>query len=70
MYPFLYTVEYYDEINYKLETIQGITFADNFTEAAERIENYYGEMLESVTINIQEESTVWEFDPESKQATH
>ena len=60
MYPVLYTAEIWDDITHKMKTVKGITFADNFTEAAERIEDYYGEILNSVTIELQEEQTVWE----------
>lgn len=59
-YPVLYTAEVWDEITRKMLTVKGITFADNFTEAAERIEGYYGETLNSVTIELKEEQTVWE----------
>lgn len=60
MYPVLYTAEIWDDITHEMKTVKGITFADNFTEAAERIEDYYGEILNSVTIELQEEQTVWE----------
>ena len=59
-YPVLYTAEVWNEIAHEMETVKGITFADNFTEAAERIEGYYGLTLNSVTIKLQEEQTVWE----------
>ena len=62
MYPVLYTAEIWDDITHKMETVKGITFADNFTEAAERIECYYGEMLNSLTIELKEEQTVWELE--------
>lgn len=61
MYPALYTVEFWDDITHEMKTVKGITFADNFTEAVERIEDYYGLTLNSVTIELQEEKTVWEF---------
>lgn len=61
MYPVLYTAEIWNEIDHEMETVKGITFADSFTEAAERIEGYYGETLNSVTIELQEEQSVWEF---------
>lgn len=60
MYPVLYTAEIWDDIDHKMRTVKGITFANNFTEAAERIEDYYGLELNSVTIELQEEQTVWE----------
>lgn len=60
MYPALYTAEIWDDIDHKMRTVKGITFANNFTEAAERIEDYYGLELNSVTIELQEEQTVWE----------
>ena len=60
-YPVLYTAEIWDIITHEMKTVKGITFADTFTTAMERIEDYYGEVLNSVTIELQEESTVWEF---------
>lgn len=60
MYPVLYTAEIWDDIIHEMRTVKGITFANNFTEAAERIEDYYGLELNSVTIELQEEQTVWE----------
>lgn len=59
-YPVLYTAEVWDDITHKMLHVKGVTFADNFAEAAERIEGYYGETLNSVTIELQEEQTVWE----------
>lgn len=60
MYPVLYTAEIWDDITHKMLTVKGVTFANNFATAAERIENYYGETLSSVTIELQEEQSVWE----------
>lgn len=47
MYTALYCVEFYNENSIATEEC-GLVYADNFTEAMRRIEDYYGDDLEAV----------------------
>lgn len=40
---FQYKVNYYDEINYKEQEMQGIVYGRDFIEAVTEIQQYYGE---------------------------
>lgn len=61
-YPATYTVHVVDPLTYKLKEIKGITFGDDFTEVMKNIEAYYGEELDDVFIELQEEAPVWELE--------
>lgn len=58
MYPVLYIAKYWDEDTKKIETEHGITFANSFTEASKYIENYYGNELNSIHIQLLEENNI------------
>lgn len=61
--PFKYMVEFVDEFNdYNITKVKGITFGENFHEAMENIEDYYGKELEKVYIEGYEEAPVYEFN--------
>ncbi len=60
-YPAEYEVEFYNEIEGKMEYIKGVTMAESFTDAMQKIENYYGDELNKVTITLLEEAEVYEF---------
>lgn len=47
MYPFLFWVEVYNCITEKVEKESGVTFAPSYAKASEKIENAYGDDLES-----------------------
>lgn len=66
MYPAIYTAEVWNVIDGIRETIKGVTFGHDFTEAMTNIETYYGEDLISVSIELQESQTVWEIDRSEK----
>lgn len=50
MYPTLCKVEYWDEI--QLKTDNCLIYADSFVEAAQKIEDYYGKEIESLSIQM------------------
>ena len=62
MYPAKYKAEFYDSINGIMKNVEGVTMAENFTDAMEKIESYYGDELNEVTIILLEEANVYEFD--------
>ena len=62
MYPAKYKAEVYDSINGTMENVEGVTMAENFTDAMEKIESYYGNDLNEVTIILLEAANVYEFD--------
>ena len=64
MFPVEYEAEVFNSLDGKMENIHGITFADSFTEAMDKIEDYYGEELNKVTIVLLEEATVYEISKE------
>lgn len=61
MYPVVYWCEIYDSYEQKTLQVSGCTFAENYTEAMEHIEAYYGDMLCEVKIQLIEESSILEF---------
>lgn len=50
MYPFVFWVEYYDEIDEISKKASGCTFAASYTGAVEKIESCYGDDLESCQV--------------------
>ena len=66
VFPFLYTVDIYNGFLGKEEFQKGITFGETFSEAAEKIEAYYGDELISMEMEPQEEQEIWEFTSDSK----
>lgn len=61
MYPAEYEVEFYNEIEGEMEYIKGVTMAESFSDAMQKIENYYGDELNKVTITLLEQAEVYEF---------
>lgn len=55
MYPTIVTVEYWDEDEHILKSESVLIYAKNFADAAEQIERYYGDTIESMKIQIYEE---------------
>jgi len=63
MYPTIVTVEYWDEDERCLK-IEGILiYAESFAGAAEQVENYYGQTIESMKIQMYEEG-LFRIDPQ------
>lgn len=63
MSPVKYTIDFWDDWKESRVRISGITFAPNYIEAMENICNYYGdECINSVTIEMLEEATVYELE--------
>ena len=44
-----YSCEYYDEIDRETKEDSGIVIANSLSEAAKRIEDYYGDILVNIT---------------------
>ena len=63
MYTVYFEVEYYDE---EMRFERGFFNATKFTEAMERIEDYYGEGIESVNIRMYDSPFI--FVPSSEAA--
>ena len=55
MYPTIVTVEYWDEDARTLKSEGVLIYAENFSGAAEQVENYYGHTIESMKIQMYEE---------------
>lgn len=55
MYPTIVTVEYWDgdECTLRIEGV--LIYAKSFADAAEQIERYYGDTIESMKIQMYEE---------------
>jgi len=50
MYPTLCKVEYWDENQTKIDNC--LIYADSFVDTAQKIEDYYGKEIESLSIQI------------------
>lgn len=61
-YPAIYEVDVWNEFKGIKEKLHGITFCDNYANAAENIEGYYGESILEMKIELLEENTVFEFE--------
>lgn len=62
MYPVKYEVEITSEYNdWKIEKVKGVTFGENYADAAKNIESYYGNELISMKMEMLEEASVYEF---------
>lgn len=65
MYPIEYKAEvYYDG---KSEIVHGITFAESFTEGMKKVEDYYGDELNTITLYILEEDSCYEIELNAKE---
>ena len=61
MYPFLYKVNYWDELKDNYPKVCGVTFAENYAEAMKNIESYYGDTITEIeSLICLEESTILE----------
>lgn len=63
MYPTIVTVEYWDEDESCLKTEAVLIYAGSFADAAERIEDYYGDTIGSMRIQMYEEG-LFRVDPQ------
>lgn len=70
IYPAEYEVEIYNEFKGEMEICHGITIAESYADAMDKIENYYGEELNKVTILLLEEATVYEFENTNSNFSH
>lgn len=65
MYPVEYSAKVYDDIEYKVNQVYGITFADSYAEAMEKIEKYYGDTIIDIRLFMQEENSIYELNQAS-----
>ena len=63
MFPVEYVVTLYNTVSKppQIETMKGITIAENYTQAMSNIEDYYGDEIVDVKLYMLEESNVYEF---------
>lgn len=65
MYPVLYKVNYWCETDKEEKTAYGVVIADSYEDAMGQIESYYGDII-IITLSMNEEGTVYEFNLEDK----
>lgn len=59
MYPFSYEAVFYDEDDNECRLEAGISLAENYTQAAQKIEDYYGNTLMIIkNLALYEESDI------------
>lgn len=58
---FEYTCECWDNENKKMETVSGVVYANNFTDAIHKLEHYY-DMIENVSLVSTDATDVYEFN--------
>ena len=68
--PFEFEVEHYDEVNKKVELLHGVLFAENYVEATEKVDKYFGENLISMKLFANEESPVYIFENTKQELWH
>ena len=61
-YPTLFTIEYWNDVENKLSSINGLIYADSIVHAAEIIDEYYGN-IEKVEFQMYEQG-ILEFNDE------
>ena len=63
MYPVLYKAHVVNPLdNYKINIVYGVTLADSFKDAMEKIESYYGDEIVQISLFMEDESSVYEFE--------
>ena len=65
VYPAKYKVHYWNEFKGQEYIATGITFGENFSDAVKMIEKYYGDSLMSISIELDEEQSVFELSDET-----
>ena len=58
------------QIEGKIENRHGITFAESFADAMEKIEHYYGNELNTVAVTLLEECSIYEFESTKSDFSH
>lgn len=59
MYPTLCKVSYYDEDAHIIRHENILIYADTFAEAAEKMESYYGNVIDTLSISMYGEGGLW-----------
>lgn len=63
MYPVKYEAEITSEYNnWEIEKVKGITFGESWADAASKIEEFYGNELIWMKMEMLEEASVYEFE--------
>lgn len=62
MYPVKYKAKIYDETDTREDVVYGITFAENYSQAMENIECYYGDTIIEISLYMLEDTSVYEFN--------
>lgn len=62
MCPVEYTMTFIEPGELEIKHLHGITFADTYAEAMEKIEDYYGEGIVDIKIMMLEECSVYDFE--------
>ena len=63
-FPVFYRVRFYEPDEGTI-TANGLTFASSLLEASQKIENYYGVEIESISLTFGEENFLLEFSDEN-----
>lgn len=62
LYPVLYKVYSWDEMDHSAHYCYGVTLAESYADAIMKIEEYYGDTIIEVSLFMSEEATVYEFN--------
>ena len=68
--PFEFEVERYDEVEGKTEILHGVLFAEDYVEAAKKVEGYFEQELITMKLFANEESPVYIFEDTQNEAFH
>ena len=62
MYPIEYEAIIWNDDSRKYDKIHGITFGENYTQAMQNIEKYYGTDIVSIKLFMNEENSIYELE--------
>lgn len=63
-FPVLYRVRIWEEDERREKMLYGVTIAEGYKEAMEAVEGYYGDTILEVSLFMNEENFVYEFNKE------
>lgn len=70
MYPAEYEARYWNDVDGEMCTVHGVTMAESFTDAMEKIEGHYGDELDFISIILLEEASIYEFEATQSDCFH
>ena len=72
MFPAIYHVCFWDEVDMKEKKVSGVTFGHNYVEAVQHIEDYYGDTIINFSVMfVCDEQTILEIsDEEADRIEH